>query len=351
MAGAAAPASILNLGGGLERRSGRPTRLPTISRRALRRGGTWKADRPGRRTLSPERGRPTRDWRRKGSARPVVRAAEESIPDSLGVLISARSSQHRPRSSFPSSFSASRPEGAGRDGCPVSGPFPERRSSIRSGTGAAASSPTRSFKAGRGTFPSRGVWRNARPERCSTFAPARLLAGSQRLRKTRGLRTSGGVRRTARPSRLEWRSAFQPARRLLKAAASLRLLRALPNDRFALDDLGAAMIGNPAIAAFGALDLLYSDLRDPSHCCGENTRPPSPGSGPMPPIGRATRTRTWRSRTPTLRRIQRPDVHPGACRGNRPGRLSLRPASAAHGCWRGGGNLSCRRCKAHPGPC
>jgi demethylspheroidene O-methyltransferase len=54
------------------------------------------------------------------------------------------------------------------------------------------------------------------------------------------------------------------ARRLLKAAASLRLLRALPNDRFALDDLGAAMIGNPAIAAFVAHhDLLYSDLRDP----------------------------------------------------------------------------------------
>ena len=54
------------------------------------------------------------------------------------------------------------------------------------------------------------------------------------------------------------------ARRLLKAAASLRLLRALPNDRFALDDLGAAMIGNPAIAAFVAHhDLLYDDLRDP----------------------------------------------------------------------------------------
>jgi demethylspheroidene O-methyltransferase len=54
------------------------------------------------------------------------------------------------------------------------------------------------------------------------------------------------------------------ARRLLKAAASLRLLRALGNDRFALDDLGAAMIGNPAIAAFVAHhDLLYSDLRDP----------------------------------------------------------------------------------------
>jgi demethylspheroidene O-methyltransferase len=54
------------------------------------------------------------------------------------------------------------------------------------------------------------------------------------------------------------------AKRLLKAAVSLGLLRALPNDRFALDDLGAAMIANPAIAAFVAHhDLLYSDLRDP----------------------------------------------------------------------------------------
>ncbi len=54
------------------------------------------------------------------------------------------------------------------------------------------------------------------------------------------------------------------ARRLLKGAASLRLLRALPGDRFALDDLGAAMIGNPGIAAFVAHhDLLYADLGDP----------------------------------------------------------------------------------------
>ena len=42
------------------------------------------------------------------------------------------------------------------------------------------------------------------------------------------------------------------------------MFRALPGDRFALDDLGAAMIGNPAIAAFVAHhDLFYDDLRDP----------------------------------------------------------------------------------------
>jgi demethylspheroidene O-methyltransferase len=54
------------------------------------------------------------------------------------------------------------------------------------------------------------------------------------------------------------------ARRLLSGAASLRLLRALPGDRFSLDDLGAAVNGNPAIAAFvDHHDLLYADLKDP----------------------------------------------------------------------------------------
>ncbi len=54
------------------------------------------------------------------------------------------------------------------------------------------------------------------------------------------------------------------ARRLLRAAASLGLLRALPDDAFALADLGAAMLGNPSIAAFVAHHaLLYDDLRDP----------------------------------------------------------------------------------------
>ena len=52
--------------------------------------------------------------------------------------------------------------------------------------------------------------------------------------------------------------------RLLKAAASLRLLKALPDGRFALDDLGAAMIGNPAVGAFVVHhDLFYADLVDP----------------------------------------------------------------------------------------
>ena len=37
------------------------------------------------------------------------------------------------------------------------------------------------------------------------------------------------------------------ARRLLRAAAALSLVRPLPGDRYALDDLGAAMLGNPGV--------------------------------------------------------------------------------------------------------
>ncbi len=56
----------------------------------------------------------------------------------------------------------------------------------------------------------------------------------------------------------------QAAARLLRAAASLGLVRPMPGDRYALDDLGASMIGNPSVAAFIAHHaLLYDDLRDP----------------------------------------------------------------------------------------
>lgn len=54
------------------------------------------------------------------------------------------------------------------------------------------------------------------------------------------------------------------ASRLLRAAASLRLIQALPDGRFALADLGAALIGNPAIGRMIEHHaLLYDDLRDP----------------------------------------------------------------------------------------
>jgi demethylspheroidene O-methyltransferase len=54
------------------------------------------------------------------------------------------------------------------------------------------------------------------------------------------------------------------AERLLRAAASLKLLRALPDGRYALADLGASLLGNPSIGAFIEHHaLLYDDLRDP----------------------------------------------------------------------------------------
>jgi demethylspheroidene O-methyltransferase len=54
------------------------------------------------------------------------------------------------------------------------------------------------------------------------------------------------------------------ALRLLRAAASLGLVRALPGDRYALADLGASLLGNPSVEAFiEHHSLLYDDLRDP----------------------------------------------------------------------------------------
>jgi len=56
----------------------------------------------------------------------------------------------------------------------------------------------------------------------------------------------------------------EAARRLFRAASSLRLLESLPDDRFALGVLGAAMLGNPSIGDFVRHhELLYDDLRDP----------------------------------------------------------------------------------------
>ena len=56
----------------------------------------------------------------------------------------------------------------------------------------------------------------------------------------------------------------EAAERLLRAAASLQLLERLPDGRFGLGDLGAAMLGNPSVAAFVKHHaLLYDDVRDP----------------------------------------------------------------------------------------
>ncbi len=54
------------------------------------------------------------------------------------------------------------------------------------------------------------------------------------------------------------------ARRLLNAAASLKLLDRRSDDRFGLGSLGAVLTGNPSIAAMIEHHaLLYADLRDP----------------------------------------------------------------------------------------
>jgi demethylspheroidene O-methyltransferase len=56
----------------------------------------------------------------------------------------------------------------------------------------------------------------------------------------------------------------EAAARLLRAAASLRLIRRLPDGRYLLADLGAALVGNPSVARMIEHHaLLYDDLRDP----------------------------------------------------------------------------------------
>lgn len=58
--------------------------------------------------------------------------------------------------------------------------------------------------------------------------------------------------------------ADEPMRRLLNAAASLKLLDRRSGDRFGLGSLGAVLNGNPSIAAMIEHHaLLYADLRDP----------------------------------------------------------------------------------------
>ncbi len=56
----------------------------------------------------------------------------------------------------------------------------------------------------------------------------------------------------------------EATQRLLRAAVSLKLLRSLPGERYALDDLGASMLANPSVAALVEHHtLLYDDMRDP----------------------------------------------------------------------------------------
>ena len=96
---------------------------------------------------------------------------------------------------------------------------------------------------------------------CAGFVYSQILSACVKLRVFEILRSG-----PARYDSIAVQTGLDPeaALRLLKAAASLRLLKALPDRRFGLDELGAAVVGNPAVGAFIAHhDLLYADLADP----------------------------------------------------------------------------------------
>ncbi|MGD0721488.1 MAG: methyltransferase [Roseiarcus sp.] len=96
---------------------------------------------------------------------------------------------------------------------------------------------------------------------CAGFVYSQVLLACVRLRVleilSEGPRAPDGL---AAPLGLS----SDAARRLLRAATALGLTRALPGDRFGLDELGAALLGNPSVMALVEHHaLLYDDLRDP----------------------------------------------------------------------------------------
>jgi demethylspheroidene O-methyltransferase len=96
---------------------------------------------------------------------------------------------------------------------------------------------------------------------CSGFVYSQILFACVRLDLFS--RLAGGPRACAALAD-ELGLPVDSTRRLLRAAAALDLLERLSSDRFGLADLGAAMLGNPAIEAFVEHHtLLYADLADP----------------------------------------------------------------------------------------
>jgi demethylspheroidene O-methyltransferase len=96
---------------------------------------------------------------------------------------------------------------------------------------------------------------------CAGFVYSQILLACVRLRVFEAL--AAGPLDLAQ---LSTRLALPPeaAQRLLRAAVSLKLLRSLPDDRYALDDLGASMLANPSVAALVEHHaLFYDDMRDP----------------------------------------------------------------------------------------
>jgi len=133
---------------------------------------------------------------------------------------------------------------------------------------------------------------------CAGFVYSQVLAAFVQLRFCDHL--ADGPRSVEALARLTELTP-EAASRLLRAAASLGLVRPMPGGRYALDDLGASMIGNPSVAAFIAHhELLYDDLRDPVALLRGQTqtrlsqfwpyagdRPESPASGQAQPEGYA----------------------------------------------------------------
>ena len=96
---------------------------------------------------------------------------------------------------------------------------------------------------------------------CAGFVYAQVLFACVRLDLFRTLE-AGPLPLDALSRRLALPT--ERAQLLLRAAASLDLVRALPDGRYALADLGAALVGNPAVAAMIEHHaMLYADLADP----------------------------------------------------------------------------------------
>lgn len=97
---------------------------------------------------------------------------------------------------------------------------------------------------------------------CAGFVYSQILLACVRLRLFEALR-AGPLHQSQLAARMQLSE--EAAQRLLRAAVSLKLLRALPGDRYALDDLGASMLANPSVGAFVEHHtLLYADLADPA---------------------------------------------------------------------------------------
>jgi demethylspheroidene O-methyltransferase len=103
---------------------------------------------------------------------------------------------------------------------------------------------------------------------CAGFVYSQVLLACVRLRLF-GLLAEGP--QTAQTLAARMAVPVEAARLLLRAATSLRLIEARSEGRFGLGPLGAALLGNPGVAALiEHHPLFYTDLRDPvALLCGQ----------------------------------------------------------------------------------